>query len=907
MKQYLYFIVSLLFFATGSVSAQTTTQSLVFRMRVPGGSTQAFNNNVVTPGGPFSFSLTDNFTNQSPFEIGIGINGKIAVVSTSASGNKLITAPNGSNVWTDAGTPRARVDVTNTGVVWSIDAAGAIYSGTTNQSLGKTWMDVGAGPDGNVWAVKTDNTIWKWNSATLNWNTIAGATGIRIDGGPAGTCIIINTSNQVETFNGSSWANIGLPGGNNASDVSMGPNGIPWVVANNRIFSFVAASWLQDAGAPTGQQLFNLSVGPDNQPAATGFYGSGTTPLAKNNVFKRLSTGVYTTFDVDNVSSTIVFYNIALGTYSSTQSAVAGWSIANLYQAGAGSASTTNQNTGALSLSIEKDDAAVVEIVNVNCTPAPIAIGTICGSGYKEDFGTGAAPYGSPVGCGETTQLFLNNGAIVEDGQYSVVSNVSTGGNNAWVSGTDHTGNGNMMLINADYTPGVFFNRTFDGLSVGASYDFSAWIVNILKASVGGIPVNITFRVTDPSTGAIISQVATGTIANSNTLDWKRFALTFNATATTLKFELINNSPGGGGNDLALDDITVNVSTDHGDAPDSYGTSTAQNGPCHIATPSTLRMGALLDGEPDGTPTANANGDNIDNQNDEDGISTVPSLGRKDNTYSLTVSVHNSIGATATLRGWVDFNNNGTFDAGESVATTVANGFDGNKILLWTGITVAPMTVTYARLRLTTAALTANNATGIAPDGEVEDYMITVTNVLPVKLINFTAAADAQCHATLKWATAYEINTTGFTLQHSTNGINFTDAAFIACKNYATGFAYNFNYQPLSLGANFFRLKITDIDGKFDYSPVASLVTTCTAASTLTVTPNPTKGIVTIAGLTPNSKLIIDNNEGQRLVSLTNKEPVQIIDLSNFANGVYILQVVNEKGTVTTERIIKNN
>ena len=59
---------------------------------------------------------------------------------------------------------------------------------------------------------------------------------------------------------------------------------------------------------------------------------------------------------------------------------------------------------------------------------------------------------------------------------------------------------------------------------------------------------------------------------------------------------------------------------DLGDAPDSYGTSLNANGARHIISVG-LFMGALIDAEDDGQPSAGADGDDLDDPaNDEDGL-----------------------------------------------------------------------------------------------------------------------------------------------------------------------------------------------------------------------------------------------------------------------------------------------
>ncbi len=77
----------------------------------------------------------------------------------------------------------------------------------------------------------------------------------------------------------------------------------------------------------------------------------------------------------------------------------------------------------------------------------------------------------------------------------------------------DHTPsdiNGYMMVVNASFNPGDFFVKTVDGLCPNTTYEFAAWIFNVLEpfACRGqGIKPNITFNIetTDRNSSTILS------------------------------------------------------------------------------------------------------------------------------------------------------------------------------------------------------------------------------------------------------------------------------------------------------------------------------------------------------------------------------------------------------------------
>lgn len=142
------------------------------------------------------------------------------------------------------------------------------------------------------------------------------------------------------------------------------------------------------------------------------------------------------------------------------------------------------------------------------------------------------------------------------DGFYTI-TNFSTGCfGNAWHTvAADHTGGGNYMLVNASYQPGDFFVTTVSNLCPNTTYEFSAWIMNVLL-SPSGIKPDITFRIETPA-GTILNQYSTGGISVTPSPRWEQYGFYFTTTSgnSDVVIRMTNNAPGGGGNDLALDDI----------------------------------------------------------------------------------------------------------------------------------------------------------------------------------------------------------------------------------------------------------------------------------------------------------------------------------------------------------------
>jgi len=216
---------------------------------------------------------------------------------------------------------------------------------------------------------------------------------------------------------------------------------------------------------------------------------------------------------------------------------------------------------------------------------------------------------------------------------------------------------------------------------------------------------------------------------------------------------------GGDGNDVVL---IVDGPPDFGDAPDTgagtgpgnYQTTLTDGGPRHQIVPG-LRLGATVDGETEATPNVSANGDDVDpgtpasefpaSTDDEDGVLSpfTDLIGTEGASPTITLLVTNTTGSAATLAGWIDYNQNGEFEASERAVATVASGaFDARVTLEFPRIPKGLAGTTYARFRLSTDAGFAADpsSVGALGDGEVEDYLFqiaatssgTVTSSVPI-------------------------------------------------------------------------------------------------------------------------------------------------------------------------------
>jgi len=177
---------------------------------------------------------------------------------------------------------------------------------------------------------------------------------------------------------------------------------------------------------------------------------------------------------------------------------------------------------------------------------------------FTEDFGTGLTD-GPALPAGTTSYVFTTGSP--SDGQYTISSTTNYFD---WANIRDRTPgdtNGKSFIVNASFTAGEFYRRTVTGLCENTSYEFSAWLINLLPQSGcegAGIPVNVRFQIWDETDTDLLAQGDTGDIPNRNSPEWEQYALVFKTLSgqTSVILKMRNNANGGCGNDLAIDDIS---------------------------------------------------------------------------------------------------------------------------------------------------------------------------------------------------------------------------------------------------------------------------------------------------------------------------------------------------------------
>ena len=197
-----------------------------------------------------------------------------------------------------------------------------------------------------------------------------------------------------------------------------------------------------------------------------------------------------------------------------------------------------------------------------------------------------------------------------DDGKYTV-SNGTFGNAFDWHEIEDHTPNdvdGKCLIVNADLDSGEFYNITILNLCENTTYEFSAWLINLVEAGTfcsgqpgGTIPVNVTFEIWDISETILLKSGDTDNIFESTIPNWQEYGLVFQTSLgqNAVVLKMINNGNGGCGNDLAIDDIEFKTCGDDVTVADESNNSDITI--CSSQTPYTTTLTATPDNSVFGT------------------------------------------------------------------------------------------------------------------------------------------------------------------------------------------------------------------------------------------------------------------------------------------------------------------
>ena len=173
-----------------------------------------------------------------------------------------------------------------------------------------------------------------------------------------------------------------------------------------------------------------------------------------------------------------------------------------------------------------------------------------------------------------------------------------------------------------------------------------------------------------------------------------------------------------------------------------------------------------------------------------------------------------------------------------------------------------------------------------------------VSSALPVTLANFNVKKEGTS-SQLSWATTEETQSDFFEVQHSADAKGWSVLGKVKSNGESKSLKnYNFSHDTPSLGSNYYRLRMVDIDGTFSFSGIRNL-SFDNAVIVTKLYPNPVASVLTIEASDWNKVASIElvNATGVSVYN-SGKTPVSNIDVRNLSNGIYIVKLIKTDGTI---------
>ncbi|MDQ6844854.1 MAG: T9SS type A sorting domain-containing protein [Bacteroidota bacterium] len=184
-----------------------------------------------------------------------------------------------------------------------------------------------------------------------------------------------------------------------------------------------------------------------------------------------------------------------------------------------------------------------------------------------------------------------------------------------------------------------------------------------------------------------------------------------------------------------------------------------------------------------------------------------------------------------------------------------------------------------------------------------------VSSVLPLTLLNFNALIQGQS-VRLDWGTSAEINLRNFEIQRSLDGYNYETIATVLSGGIPIGRRYYSFVDNKPGSVNYYRLKINDKDGKFNFSKIVSIKIPGLPQKVYVLN-NPFANSIHLRFANqPKDKVVLKlyDAAGKMLVSREFKNAGNLLELnlssSIISKGIYLLEARID-GDIFTYRLLK--
>ncbi len=445
------------------------------------------------------------------------------------------------------------------------------------------------------------------------------------------------------------------------------------------------------------------------------------------------------------------------------------------------------------------------------------------------------------------------------------------------------TRGGNFVLINASYNTDVAYQETLSNLCANTYYEFSAWFRNVCprcscdsngrgSGSSGFIPYpgndsagvrpNLTFEIDG------LAYYTTGDMKYDRVNPWKQFGFTFitRPTQSTANFAIRNNSPGGGGNDWAIDDIKI-----------------AHCGPSLAMNYKPIVLGC-------------SSNPFVVNLSD-----TVRYV--YNNSYVHFKWQKSNVGGTV----WTDMTGPGTSGVG---SPTLVNGLYQYVTNLPSFLAYPSDSGTYYRVIVATTAANLHNTCAFNDNSST---MIKVINCLLLNDVTITQFKGQlyNSKSSLSWNGNDEQGLDKYEIEKSADGLVFNSIGSVAARNMLSAH-YQFADPEMIFNNTYYRLKMIDMNGMFRYSK--TILLSPQLAFEIRSAQNPFTDNINIEVISPDNSMLhcnIYDAVGRLIKTYQHKASKGINQINSghisCSEGIYMLSVTSGNKTLHVKLLKKNS
>jgi hypothetical protein len=275
-------------------------------------------------------------------------------------------------------------------------------------------------------------------------------------------------------------------------------------------------------------------------------------------------------------------------------------------------------------------------------------------------------------------------------------------------------------------------------------------------------------------------------------------------------------------------------------------------------------------------------------------------------TFSLTSSTLTAGDGTASSAAYIKFNGATLSIKDNTSFVTVAN--SNNYYFNWSNYSTKGSSVktTDNKMNCGVSGKNACSSPTVYGPSTLSAAGVSSSAILPVKLSAFAVKMSGNV-VNITWTTDQEMNSNYFSIERSTNGINWTSIGTVAAQgntSVATTYAFS-DASPVSGTINY-RLKMVDMDGSSEYSPIKAVKIAAVETHQMSIYPNPATEYVVISSkgaAVSNVKIQLIGMNGQVLKQMNGGSNVTL-SVSEFHAGSYIVRVSDATGAAQNFKLL---